>query len=105
MSIEPLATIESLDELILALRAEKDDLAGQYAIQSLGIFGSFVRGEAGEESDLDILVEFASPPTLFEFVRLQNELSDRLGLKVDLVMKSALKAVIEKQILKEAITI
>jgi predicted nucleotidyltransferase len=105
MNIEGLTTVSSLEELIAALQIEKARLTEPYAIQSLGIFGSRVRGEAGAKSDLDILVEFSTPPTLFEFVRLQNELTDRLGITVDLVMKSALKPKIGEQILEEVIAI
>ncbi|CUS03025.2 conserved protein of unknown function [Candidatus Promineifilum breve] len=103
--METISAVGSLEDLIDTIRVEKAALADQYAIRSLGVFGSFVRGEAAAESDLDLLVEFSTPPTLFEFVRLQNELSDRLGLKVDLVMKSALKPTIGKQILEEVILI
>lgn len=82
-----------------------NELAQQYPISSLGVFGSVVRGEASPGSDIDLLIEFSSPPTIFEFVRLQNELSDLLGARVDLVMKSALKPNIGAQILNEVITI
>lgn len=75
----------------------------RYGVHSLGVFGSYVRGEAKPGSDLDILVEFATPLTLFEYVRLQNELSDRLGVRVDLVMKSTLKPVLGERILEEVI--
>jgi predicted nucleotidyltransferase len=83
------------------LGAEKGFLADRYDVRSLGVFGSYVRGEADPQSDLDVLVEFANPPSLFQFVRLQNELSDLLGVRVDLVMKSALKPVIGERILEE----
>lgn len=105
MSMETLPADGSLEDLIALIRTEKTALADQYSIHSLGVFGSFVRGEAAAESDLDLLVEFSTPPTLFEFVRLQNELSDRLGMKVDLVMKSALKPTIGQQILEEVVLI
>lgn len=97
--------VEPLEQLIAALRAEKTDAVERYGVHSLGVFGSYVRGEAKPDSDLDILVEYSTPPTLFEYVRLQNELSDRLGVRVDLVMKSALKPVIGERILEEVIYI
>jgi len=64
-----------------------------------------VRGEAKEESDLDILVEFEPDAeiSLLEFVELENYLSDLLGVKVDLVEKSALKPRIGKRILSEVV--
>jgi predicted nucleotidyltransferase len=67
----------------------------------LGVFGSYVRGDQRSDSDLDLLVEFQEPPSLFQFIRLENELSDALGIDVDLVMKSALKPAIGRHILEE----
>ena len=72
-------------------------------MQTIGIFGSYVRGEQKKKSDLDILVEFSEPIGLFKFVELEDFLSQELNLKVDLVMKDALKPRIKDSILKEAI--
>ena len=95
--------VEPLEQLIAALRAEKANAIERYGVHSLGVFGSYVRGEAKPDSDLDVLVEYATPPPLFVHVRLQNELSDRLGVRVDLVMKSALKPILGARILEEVI--
>lgn len=77
------------------------ELKEKYHVSYLGIFGSYIRGEQKSESDLDILVEFSKTPTIFKFVNLENYLSDTLGVKVDLVMKEALKPNIGKHILSE----
>lgn len=77
------------------------DLKMDYNISYIGLFGSYVRGENTPESDLDVLVEFSRTPTIFRFLHLENYLSDSLGIKVDLVMKNALKPNIGKYILKE----
>ncbi len=61
-----------------------------------------MRGEEKATSDLDLLVTFDEVPTLFQFVALEDFLSDELGVKVDLVMKDSLKSTIGKYILKEA---
>jgi predicted nucleotidyltransferase len=95
----------SLDELRARLQAEKPRLARRYALQSIGVFGSFVRGEAKPGSDLDLLVEFKEPPSLFQFVRLKHELSELLDMPVDLVMKSALKPSIGERILQEVVVV
>ncbi|HOO54139.1 MAG TPA: nucleotidyltransferase family protein [Methanothrix sp.] len=95
----------SLDEIVRALREIMPDLALRYGVKHLGVFGSYVRGEADEESDLDILVEFEDPPTLWEFIRLERELGDKLGVKVDLVMKKTLKPGIGEAILKEVVAV
>ncbi len=83
------------------LIAEKARLCKSYSIESIGIFGSFIKNEQVENSDVDILVEFNKPIDLLTFVHLKNELSDLLGRNVDLVMKRALKPKIGKRILQE----
>lgn len=77
------------------------ELEEEYNVSYIGLFGSYVRGEHTPESDLDVLVEFSKTPTIFRFVHLENYLSDSLGVKVDLVMKDALKPNIGKYILNE----
>jgi len=95
-----------LDQLRAQLRELLPDLYARYGVRSLGIFGSYVRGEQDPESDLDLLVEFDDRPlSLFDVVRLENELSDALGLKVDLVEKRALKPHIGRRILAEVIDV
>jgi len=91
----------TLDRLLSRLRVHLPDLSLRYQIASLGVFGSYIRGEQRPDSDLDLLVEFQQPPSLFQFIRLENELSDVLGVDVDLVMKSALKPAIGRHILEE----
>jgi predicted nucleotidyltransferase len=77
------------------------ELKEKYHVSYLGIFGSYVRGEQKPESDLDVLVEFSKTPTIFKFVNLENYLSDAPGVKVDLVMKDALKPNIGNYILND----
>jgi hypothetical protein len=89
-------------ELLTQLRVLLPLLREKYHVQTLEVFGSYVRGEAGSNSDLDLLVTFDQVPTLFQFVALENFLSDRLEVKVDLVMKDSLKPEIGKHILAEA---
>lgn len=87
------------------LRREFPSLVARYHVGSLEIFGSYVPQEQNEESDLDLLVTFSEIPGLLKFVELENYLSDLLGVKVDLVMKDALKPNIGKRILDEAIAV
>jgi predicted nucleotidyltransferase len=67
------------------------------------VFGSYVRGEADKNSDIDVLVEFSEPIGLFKFIDLEDYLSKLLGAKVDLVTKKALKPRIGSHILEEAV--
>ena len=75
----------------------------KYLVQEIGVFGSCVRGEEREDSDIDILVEFKEPVDFFHFLDLEEYLTSILGKKVDLVMKRALKPEIGKRILEEVI--
>jgi predicted nucleotidyltransferase len=83
------------------LRSHLPELREKYSISYLGVFGSYIHGEQTEDSDLDILVQFDKKPGLLKYIELENYLSDLLGVKVDLVMKSALKPNIGKRILNE----
>ena len=91
-----------LTDLIEILRQELPELRRKYHVENLEVFGSYVRGEEREGSDLDLLVEFAEIPGLFKFIELENYLTDRLGVKVDLVMKDSLRPAIGERILGEA---
>ena len=91
-----------LQKFMDILRKQQPNLAEQYNVATLEVFGSYVRHEQRKNSDFDILVTFSKPPSLFKFVRLENYLSDLLGVKVNLVMKDSLKPPIGKNILREA---
>lgn len=91
--------------ILETLRKYHKDIERQFKVNYLGIFGSFVRYEQKECSDIDILVEFFETPSLFQFIRLENYLSEILEIKVDLVMKEALKPNLGKHILKDIIEV
>ena len=95
-------TSRRLDDLLEKLREHFPMLRAQYHVRTLEVFGSFVRGEEGTDSDLDLLVTFEDVPGLFRFVACENYLSDAVGVKVDLVMKDSLKPFMGKYILEEA---
>lgn len=84
-------------------RQELPKLKTRFHIQSLGLFGSYVRGTARSTSDLDVLVEFIEEPSLFQFLECESHLSVLLGVKVDLVMKETLKPRIGRHILSEVV--
>ena len=82
-----------------------DHLKGYQPI-SVGIFGSFARGESNEKSDIDILVKFKVAPSLLTLIKLENELSELLGIKVDLITTGAIKNKrVQKSIKKDLINI
>ncbi len=85
------------------LKNNKEVLEKNFGVDKIGLFGSYLRGEASEKSDIDILVEFKKPIGFLKFIKLENYLSKVLNKKVDLVTKKALKPLIRKEILKEAL--
>ncbi|MBI3741022.1 MAG: nucleotidyltransferase family protein [Chloroflexi bacterium] len=87
------------------LHAQLPALRERYAVTSLGVFGSYVRGEQKKRSDLDVLVEFERAPSLFKYGELEDHLSDLVGIKVDLVMKKTLKPYIGRNILAEVVSL
>jgi len=97
--------MKRLDEIKQKIIEMKPFLKERYKVKEIGIFGSYLKGKQRRGSDLDILVEFEEDAEigLLKFINLENFLSDVLGVKVDLVMKSALKPSIGKRILKEVI--
>jgi hypothetical protein len=93
-------------ETVLATLAKlKNELLEEYGVKEIGLFGSFVRAEARPDSDIDVLVEFARPIGFFKFLELEELLTERLGHKVDLVSKKALKPHIGASILEEVVTV
>ena len=95
----------SLKNVLSTLQAQMPYLSDKYYVESLGVFGSFVKNVQDEESDLDLLVTFHEVPGLLKFLELENYLSDQLGVKVDLVMKTALKPKIGQRILSEVVPV
>ncbi len=88
------------------LRKDLPEIRARYKVKSLGLFGSYIRGEQRKHSDLDILVEFDDPNlSLIKFIEMENHLTDLLGVKVDLVEKSGLKPRIGERILQEVVTL
>lgn len=96
--MQPKPTLRELRDM---LRPELPLLSQRYKVESLGLFGSYVRNQQKPESDLDVLVSIREAPTLLKFIELENHLSDLLRVKVDLVMKEALKPRLSKKILSE----
>ena len=95
----------TLEEIMTKIKNDMPYFADKYKVKSLGIFGSYVRGEQKKRSDLDVLVEFIEPIGLLQYVALERELGEHTGKKVDLVMKTALKPVFRENIIREVVYI
>lgn len=97
---------KSLMRILKILRAHLPELTAKYPIKSLGVFGSYVRNDATPESDLDMLIELDENARLgYKFVRIENELSELLAVKVDLIEKKALKPKILENVMREVVKV
>jgi uncharacterized protein len=93
----------TLKRITNVLRKNHEKIKDQFRVKKIGIFGSYVRGEQGPKSDVDILVSFSRSPGYFGFLELEEFLSHLLDAKVDLVTPEALRPTIGKRILKEVV--
>lgn len=90
------------DSILEILQINQDDLRS-YGVQSISLFGSFARGDARPDSDVDLLVDVDDDVSLFGLSRLKFHLEDLLGMRVDLITPDALRPQMRKTILAEAI--
>lgn len=97
--------MRTLDSILTELRALRPALCRRYPIRTLGVFGSYARGEQTEGSDLDILVEMGTGATLIDLAGLRLDLSDALGVDVDLVEREALRPRMAPSVLTEVVQI
>jgi len=75
----------------------------RYGVLRAGIFGSYARGEAGPDSDLDLLVELPEGSSLLDLVGLQQDLSDELELRVEATTYKALHSMLRDRVLADEI--
>ncbi len=81
------------------------DICRQNDVSMVGVFGSMARGEAKKKSDIDLLVRFSKRKSLLAVVRLERELSESLGRKVDLLTEAAISPYLRERILKEMMVV
>jgi len=91
------------EELLVKLGALKPEVATRYKVREIALFGSFVRGEQGGASDIDVLVDFEEGADLFDLVGLALFLEEELQRKVDVVPKRALRAELRETVLREVV--
>jgi predicted nucleotidyltransferase len=101
----PSEKARSLEDIRRTLKEHMPDLAKRHKIKSLGIFGSYMRGEAKKTGDVDLLVEFSETPDIFKFMDLEDDLTALLGKKVDLVTRPALKGNRGNRIIREVVPV
>lgn len=77
------------------------DVCRENDVSMVGIFGSMVRGEARKDSDIDLIVRFSKRKSLLFMVRLERELAEALGRKVDLLTEASISPYMRERVLKE----
>src|SRR4030042_769759 len=105
LKIGGITRVKTFEEIKEILRNQKPFLTEKYGVKEIGVFGSYVKGEQKDESDLDILVEFGRPVGFFEFLDLEEYLGNLIGIKVEIVTRKALKPKIGAHILREVVPI
>lgn len=90
------------DAILRTIADHRAELA-RFGVKSLSVFGSVARGEAGQSSDIDVLVEFERPVGYFAYMDLKGYLEELLQRRVDLVTPAALKRQLRDRILSEAV--
>ena len=93
--------MKTFEEIKEVLQKHKEEFREQYGLKGIGVFGSYIKGEQKEKSDLDILIELDKPIGFVRFMRLESALSKLLGVRVEMVTRKALKPHIGKRILQE----
>ncbi len=93
------------EQLLVLLGKLKPELSARYRVREIGLFGSFVRAQQSEASDIDILVDFDDNADLFDLVGLALFLEEQLQRKVDVVSKSALREELRESVLQEVVLV
>ena len=96
---------KELEKIQNHLKNLRNEIGQKYKAEIIGIFGSYVRGEQKQESDIDILVRFFDGATLFDLNGLANFLERELDLKVDIVSERALREELREEIMKEVVQV
>ncbi len=95
----------SRDAVLRALKDHRANLERDFGVRELALFGSLARDEAGEQSDVDILVGYEGPASAQQYFGVQFYLEDLLGYPVDLISEKALRAELRPHVEREAIRV
>jgi predicted nucleotidyltransferase len=97
--------MKNIEEIKNSLAGLKGEVHERYGVSKIEVFGSYVRGEQREDSDLDVLVEFDREVDLLEVSGLRILLSEKLGLDVDVVLKRSVRPELKDIIFNEAVAV
>ena len=93
------------EDLLKKLRRLKPEMKSRYKAKEIGLFGSFVRQQQSESSDIDILVEFEEGADLLDLMGLTLRLEEELQRKVDVVPRNALRPELRESVLREVVAL
>jgi len=93
--------METTQEILNTLASVKSELRTAFKVQEIGVFGSVIRGEQKESSDIDVLVGLDRDADLLDLIALSQFLEERLHHKVDVVPRNALRPELREQVLRE----
>ncbi len=93
--------VQTCERLLQLLQRSAPEIR-KFGVRSIGLFGSFVRGEISPESDVDVLVEFVHP-SFDNYMELKFFLEELFGREVDLVLADSLKTPIKPKIMREVL--
>ncbi|MEW5944832.1 MAG: nucleotidyltransferase family protein [bacterium] len=93
------------EEIVAILKENYGIIESRFKVRSLALFGSAARGEAGADSDVDVLVDFPEPPTFDQYMELKFFLEDVLHRGFDLVTRRGLRERFRTQVQKDAISV
>ena len=93
------------EAVLTKLRELKPTITARYKVREIGLFGSFVRGEQGSSSDIDLLAEFEANADLFDLIGLELYLEEIFQRPVDVVPKPALRAELRETVLDQVVTV
>jgi predicted nucleotidyltransferase len=97
--------MKTFEEIRTIIQAHNGELRSQYGIIGISVFGSVVRGEATDDSDVDILATFNRPVGLLKLIDAEYYISDLLGSKVDLIPADEVRHELQEQIFNEAVPV
>jgi predicted nucleotidyltransferase len=97
--------MKTFSEIRTILHSHESELRLRYGISSLSIFGSVVRGEARDDSDVDILATFSQPVGLLKLIDAEYYIGDLLGSRIDLIPSDEVRPELQNHIYNEAVRI
>jgi uncharacterized protein len=88
---QALTFVTTLDQALTILRAQAPGIEARHGVRVLGVFGSLARGQAGPDSDIDVLAETIGQPDMYDILAVEEELAAAFGRPVDLAFEKALR--------------